>query len=191
MVAGTDDPVFDEAVARARAGDAEAFAEVYRRVSRRVLGLCLHLLGSREDAEDATSEVFMKVRAAMDRYNPSLPFRPWLIGITTKHCLDRLRRRRRDARVFEPDREPPLEAAVGHPSPLARLLAAEQQRALSGALASLPEQQRVPLVLRYHAEMSYDEIASHLGWTRERVAVSLFRAKQRLRRALAGENPRP
>ena len=73
-----EDAVPAEVIRRAREGDSEAFGELYRRFSRRVLGLCLHLLGKREDAEDATSEVFMKLRTALGRYDDALPFRPWL-----------------------------------------------------------------------------------------------------------------
>jgi RNA polymerase sigma-70 factor (ECF subfamily) len=187
MVVGgpADDAVLAEVIARARGGDGEAFAEVYRGFSRRVLGLCLHLLGSREDAEDATSEVFMKMRAAIGRYDVALPFRPWVTGIATRHCLDRLRRRRRERRLFETEAETSVLAGEGAPSPLAELLAGESRAALAVAIAALPERQRVPLVLRYHGELSYDEIAERLGWTRERVAVSLFRAKHSLRRLLA------
>jgi RNA polymerase sigma-70 factor (ECF subfamily) len=181
-----EDTVPAELIRRAREGDREALGELYRRFSRRVLGLCLHLLGKREDAEDATSEVFMKLRTALGRYDDALPFRPWLTGVAAKHCLDRLRRRRREQRLFETEREP---AAIAEPacSPLAGLLAEEGRGALAAAIAALPERQRVPLVLRYHGELSYDEIAERLGWTRQRVAVSLFRAKQNLRRVLRAE----
>jgi RNA polymerase sigma-70 factor (ECF subfamily) len=176
-----EDAVPAEVIRHAREGDSEALGD------RRVLGLCLHLLGKREDAEDATSEVFLKLRTALGRYDDALPFRPWLTGVAAKHCLDRLRRRRREQRLFETEREEP--AAIVEPacSPLAGLLAEEGRGALVAAIAALPERQRVPLVLRYHGELSYDEIAKRLDWTRQRVAVSLFRAKQNLRRALRTE----
>jgi RNA polymerase sigma-70 factor (ECF subfamily) len=188
MVAGSspDDPELAEVIQRAREGDGEAFGGLYRRFSRRVLGLCLHLLGSREEAEDAASEVFLKVRAAIGRYDPSLPFRPWLIGIATKHCLDRLRRRRREQRLFEAEPEVPAGATEPGPSPLAELLEEEGRAALRTAVAALPERYRLALALRYFAEMSYDEMAARLGWSRQRVAVTLFRAKQMLRRAQGG-----
>jgi RNA polymerase sigma-70 factor (ECF subfamily) len=186
MVVGSpaDDAVPAEVVRRAREGDGEAFGELYRRFSRRALGLCLHLLGTREDAEDATAEVFMRLRAALVRYDDSRPFRPWFTGVVVKHCLDRLRQRRRERRLFESEAEGPAPVAEPGCSPLASLLADERRRALDVAIAALSERQRVPLVLRYHGEMSYDEIAERLDWTRQRVAVSLFRAKQSLRRAL-------
>jgi RNA polymerase sigma-70 factor, ECF subfamily len=193
MVAGSsaDDAVPAEVLRRAREGDGEAFGELYRRVSRRALGLCLHLLGKREDAEDATAEVFMRLRAALASYDDSRPFRPWFTGVVVRHCLDRLRRRRRERRLFES--EPEGQAPLAEPacSPLASLLAEERRAALDAAIAALPEPQRIPLVLRYRGEMSYDEIAERLDSTRQRVAVSLFRAKQSLRRALLSGRPEP
>lgn len=171
-------------LARAEGGDREAFGELYRCFSRRVLGLCLHLLGSREDAEDATSEVFLRVRAALARYDRTLPFAAWLTSIATNHCLDRLRRRRRDGRLFDPQAEQTAISA-DEPSPLAELMAQEERVVVMAAVAALPEQYRVPLTLRYYAEMSYEEIAGRLGLTRQQVATSLFRARRRLRRALA------
>ncbi len=174
-----------EVLARAERGESEAFGELYRRFSRRVFGLCFHLLGSREDAEDATSEVFLKVRGSFGRYDRSFAFPAWVTSIATNHCLDRLRRRSRESRLFEPEAEqPPPGSGL---SPLTELLADEQRATLARALAALPERYRIPLALRYHAEMSYGEIASRLGVTREQVGIALFRGKERLRRALAGE----
>ena len=186
MVAGNraDDAVLAEAIRRARDGDRDAFAELYRRFSRRVHGLCLHLLGSREDAEDAGSEIFMKLHAAIAGFDPAFPFGPWLTTIAARHCLDRLRRRRRELRLFETEPDEADRSASPGGSPLDSLLAEESRHALAAAIAALPDHQRVPLVLRYHGEMSYDEIAERLDWSRQRVAVSLFRTKQRLRRAL-------
>jgi RNA polymerase sigma-70 factor (ECF subfamily) len=193
MVAGSpaEDTVPAEVIRGARRGDSEAFGELYRRFSRRVLGLCLRLLGKREDAEDATAEVFMKLRAALARYDDSRPFRPWLSGVAARHCLDRLRRRRLELRLFEAEREEPAQVAAPGCSPLASVLAEERRDALEAAIAALPVRQRVPLVLRYQGEMSYDEIAERLDWTRQRVAVSLFRAKQSLRRALLSGRTEP
>jgi RNA polymerase sigma-70 factor (ECF subfamily) len=179
------DAALPEVVDRAERGDAEAFGELYQLLARRVRGLCLHLLGSREDAEDATSEVFLRMRAALGRYDRSVPLGAWLASIATNLCIDRLRRRGREGRLFEPEPQP--EPSGSEPSPLVELMAEEQRAALGQAIAGLPERYRVPLTLRYYGEMSYDEIAARLGLTREQVAINLFRAKQRLRQALAPE----
>jgi RNA polymerase sigma-70 factor (ECF subfamily) len=169
----------------ARRGDARAFGELYQRLSRRVLGLCLHLLRSHEDAEDATAEVFLRFGAALPHYDPSVPPPAWLAKVATNHCLDRLRRRAREGRLFDTD----VDLAGVEPaqplSPLAEVLAEEERAAVAAALSALPDRYRVPLVLRYYAEMSYDDIAERMGLSRQDVATSLFRAKQRLRATLA------
>jgi RNA polymerase sigma-70 factor (ECF subfamily) len=89
-----------EAVERARRGEREGFAELYQEFGRRVLGLCRHLLGSPEVAEDARSDVFLRLPRAIDRYDPALPFDRWLLSVTSHHCLDVLRRRRLESRLF-------------------------------------------------------------------------------------------
>ena len=187
MVAGSvsgEDALLHDVLDRAQQGDGEAFGELYRRFSRRIFGLCLHLLGAREEAEDAAAEVFLRVRAALSRYDESVPLGAWLTRIATNHCVDRLRRRRRESRLFSADPEETLDARASEPSPLAEIMAEEERTALAAAVAALPDRYRVPLALRYYAEMTYDDIAERLGQTRQEVATSLFRAKQRLRRAL-------
>jgi RNA polymerase sigma-70 factor (ECF subfamily) len=182
--ASAEEAPLHDVLDRAQRGDGEAFAELYRRFSRRVFGLCFHVLGAREDAEDATGEVFLRARAVLSRYDGSVPLGAWLTKVAVNHCVDRLRHRRREARLFSSDPEEALDARAPEPSPLAEMMAEEERAALATAVATLPDRYRVPLVLRYSAEMSYDDIAERLGQTRQEVATSLFRAKQRLRRAL-------
>lgn len=96
----------DAIVERACQGDTEALAEIYRRFSPRVLGLCRHMLGSNEAAEDAMSEVFLRVQRATASYNGSVPFLSWLYSIASHHCVDLLRRRQVERRfVVEEDSE--------------------------------------------------------------------------------------
>lgn len=168
---------------RARAGDREAFADISGSYSRRVFGLCRHLLGSTEAAEDATSEVFLRAQRAMGTYDSSLPFPRWLLSIAGHYCLDQLRRRGVERRVFQTGEVEEPEATAGL-SPLGELLAGEQRAAVREALAALPERYRAPLVLRYYGDLSYQQIAAALDLTRAHVATLLFRAKQELRRTL-------
>lgn len=174
----------EQVLKRANAGEAEAFAELYGRFSRRVFGLCRHLLGSPEEAEDATSEVFLRAQRAMSSYDRALPLPQWLLSIASHYCLDQLRRRRLERRVFAVEDGEPAEALALSPSPLSQLLTAERKAALSAALLALPERYRLVLVLRYENELAYDQIAGALGLTRNHVATLIFRAKKELRRAL-------
>jgi RNA polymerase sigma-70 factor (ECF subfamily) len=177
-------------IERAQGHDTEALGEIYRRYARRVFGLCRYMLESRESAEDATSEVFLKLQRSIESYDGSTPFPRWLLRVTGNQCIDVLRRRKRGHQVIvEAETEAEDGVAVREPvspepSPLGAILSAEDQTQVRDAIARLPENYRVPLVLRYYSELSYDEIAQQLGLQKNYVAALLFRAKQELRRKL-------
>jgi RNA polymerase sigma-70 factor (ECF subfamily) len=176
-------PDLSEAIARARSGNPEAWGELYRHYAAPIFRFCRRALPSREDAEDATMDVFVKVREKLDQYDPGRPFAAWLYRVAANHCWDVLRRRRvrQDLETGEVE-DLPLE----HPDPgqLERLVGERTSRAVRTALAKLPARARMALVLRYYAEMSYDEIAEALGVRRAFVGVVLLRARHQLREVL-------
>jgi RNA polymerase sigma-70 factor, ECF subfamily len=176
-------------VARVALGDREAFADLYDAYREPVTRLCRRLLGSDEAAQDARGEVFLRAREGIASFDRRRPFRSWLLGVAAHHCVDQLRRRALEGRLFEAadlaEDTLPSEA----PSPLGSVLARERRDLLLAALDALPPRQRAPLVLRYFAELSYAEIAMLLGASVREVGVLLFRAKLRLREALASGDP--
>ena len=180
-------PDLEGIIRRAQVRDAEALGELYRLYARRVFGLCRYMLDSRESAEDATSEVFMKLQRSIGSYDASTPFHAWLLRVTANHCIDALRRRKRGRQLFveAEDGVAGIDAASSQPSPLSAFVSAEERTQVRNAIEQLPENYRVPLVLRYYGDLSYDEIAQQLSLKREHVAVLLFRAKQELRRKLS------
>src|SRR5215470_3264749 len=93
-------PDLESVIQRAQGRDAEALAEIYRLYSRRVFGLCRYMLDSRESAEDATSEVFLKLQRSIQSYDGSVPFLKWLFRVAGNQCIDTLRRRQRGQRVI-------------------------------------------------------------------------------------------
>src|ERR1700745_1250742 len=93
-------PDLESVIARAQGHDAEAMGEIYRRYVQRVFGLCRYMLESRESAEDATSEVFLKLRRSIEGYDGSIPFPRWLLRVAGNHCIDALRRRQRGKKVI-------------------------------------------------------------------------------------------
>ena len=177
----------ESVIERAQGHDVEALGEIYRRYVRRVFGLCRYLLDSRESAEDATSEVFLKLQHSIESYDGSVPFPRWLLRVAGNQCIDFLRRRKRGRQVFVEveDGAATLEAASSEPSPLGAVICAEERAQVRDAITRLPENYRVPLVLRYYSELSYDEIAQQLDLRRNYVAALIFRAKRELRRNLA------
>ena len=172
-------------IERAQGHDAEALGEIYRLYVRRVFGLCRYMLDSRESAEDATSEVFLKLQRSIESYDSSIPFLRWLLRVTGNQCIDALRKRGRQVIVEVEEGVAVSEAASPEPSPLGAVLSTEERGQVRDAIARLPENYRVPLVLRYYGELSYDEIAQQLGLQRNYVAALIFRAKQELRRKLS------
>jgi RNA polymerase sigma-70 factor (ECF subfamily) len=170
----------------AAAGGADTLDARFEALAPDVGRLCRHLLADPEAARDAVAEVFLRARRGWDGYDPDRSFRSWLFAIASHYCIDLLRRRHREQRLFEPGTGEAEAAAAPGPSPLRRLLEAEQRRALEAAIAALPPRYRAPLVLRFHAELSYDEIAVRLGLNRAQVGTLLLRGRRKLRDALAG-----
>ena len=166
------------------------FAAIYQEQHGRVLRLCRYLLNSADAAEDAAHEVFLRAQKHLSTYDPSLPISSWLSGIATNHCIDLLRRRGTERRVFDLDSGEMAEPPSRGPSPLTEMLVSERGNDVRGALSRLAEKYRVPLVLVYYNEMTYDEIASALGLNRNLVATLIFRAKQQLRLMLQKEKHR-
>ena len=172
-----------ELVAQARNGNHDAWAEIYTEFAPGIFRFCRRAMPSREDAEDATSEVFLKVRSKLDQYDASRPFNAWLYRVAANHCWDLLRRRRVRQDLETGDVETmPLE----HPDPgqLEQLIAEKSREEVRKALEQLPSRTRMALTLRYYSDMSYDEIAETLGVRRAFVGVLLLRARHQLRQAI-------
>ena len=173
-----------DVLTQVRAGDSEAWGELYGLYAPAIFRFCRRALHTREDAEDATTEIFMKVRQKLGTYDSTRPFTAWLYKVASNHCWDLLRRRRIRQDLETGDLETlPLE----HPDPsqLEKLQLDHDSKHVRAGLAKLPDRARMALVLRYYSEMSYDEIADTLGVRRAFVGVLLLRARHQLRDVLA------
>jgi RNA polymerase sigma-70 factor (ECF subfamily) len=172
-----------EAIARARTGDAEAWGVLYREYAPAIFRFCRRALPTREDAEDATMDVFMKLKDKLVQYDQSRSFTAWLYKVAANHCWDVLRRRKtRQDKETEDLENVPLE----HPDPnqLDKLIEQRTSEEVRRALDKLGSRARMALVMRYYSDMSYDEIADALGVRRAFVGVVLLRARHELRQAL-------
>ena len=170
-------------LSQVRAGNSDAWGDLYRQYAAAIFRFCRRVLPTREDAEDATTEIFMKVKQKLATYDSSRPFTAWLYKVASNHCWDTLRRRRIRQDLETGDLETlPLE----HPDPgqLERLQLEHTGKEVRTGLAKLSDRARMALVLRYYADMSYDEIADTLGVRRAFVGVLLLRARHQLREAL-------
>jgi len=173
-------------VVRARTGDAEAWGDLYREFAPAIFRFCRRAMPTHEDAEDATMEIFMKLRDKLSQFDHTRSFSAWLYKVSANHCWDMLRRRKgRQNKETEDVDDVPLE----HPDPnqLERLIEERSNEEVRKALGKLGVRARMALVMRYYSDMSYDEIADALGVRRAFVGVVLLRARHELRQVL-GEN---
>jgi RNA polymerase sigma-70 factor (ECF subfamily) len=162
----------------------EVLGAIYADHYRHVLQVCRRFFRQREDAEDVASEVFLKLHRVLDQKDESSPFRPWLSQVAGRHCIDKLRQRKRENTAYVPGNdlaEFPDRFAL---SPLSQVLRSEQRRQVREQLNRLPEHYKVPLILRYYKRMSYSEIARVLNSRLPVVKMIIFRAKSQLRRNL-------
>lgn len=174
-----------EAIARARAGDADAWGQLYRDYAPAIFRFCRRAMPTREDAEDATMEIFMKLKSKLGQYDTTRSFSAWLYKVAANHCWDILRRRKiRQDKETEDVESVPLE----HPEPsqLEKLIEQRSSEEVRKALEKMGARARMALVMRYYSDMSYDEIADALGVRRAFVGVVLLRARHELRQALEG-----
>ncbi len=183
-----------------RAGDRRAFAELVECHQSRVVGTAARMLGGdTHDAEDIGQQVFLRIWKSAARYEPTAKFTTWMYTITRNLVFNELRRRKNrpvtslDAPVDSTDTARAFAGSGGAhfedhhtPAPDATLLEAELQRAISGAIDSLPDNQRMAIILRRYEELSYEEIAVALNLTVPAVKSLLFRARGVLRDRLAG-----
>ena len=173
-------------IARVRAGDTQAWGDLYRQFAPAIFRFCRRAMPTREDAEDATMEIFMKLRDKLIQYDQSRSFTAWLYRVAANHCWDMLRRRKaRHDKDTENIDDLPLEAP--EPNQLEKLIEERTSEEVRKALDKLGARARMALVMRYYSDMSYDEIADALGVRRPFVGVVLLRARHELRQAL-GEN---
>jgi|SRR2546430_3233931 len=173
------------AIARARAGDAEAWGQLYREYAPAIFRFCRRAMPTREDAEDATMEIFMKLKSKLSQYDATRSFSAWLYKVAANHCWDILRRRkiRQDKETEDVEN-----VALEHPEPsqLEKLIEQRSSEEVRKALEKMSVRARMALVMRYYSDMSYDEIADALGVRRAFVGVVLLRARHELRQALEG-----
>jgi RNA polymerase sigma-70 factor, ECF subfamily len=179
-----EDVPFGTAFNQARNTYPDVLNSIYAAHYPHVLQVCRRFFRQPEDAEDAAAEVFLKLHTVLAKKDAEHPFRPWVCQVAGRHCIDKLRRRKREKYSAVDNNDLCAVADCSAPSPLSQLLHKEAKRHVREQLRLLPDYYRVPLILRYYKRMSYSEIARTLNRRLPAVKTIIFRAKCRLRRNL-------
>jgi RNA polymerase sigma-70 factor, ECF subfamily len=171
-------------IERALQGDRDAFSQLMHRYAGAVYGLAYRMLGSPQDAEDASQEIFLRTYTNLARFDRTRRFSTWLLSIGSNYCVDRLRRQRMqwftldDVAFSIPSQERGPESGAVH---------REQREIVRAALEELPEGYRLVTVLRYWNDLSYQEIAQVTGLTESTIKTRLHRARNMLAERLNHE----
>ncbi|MGH9610343.1 MAG: RNA polymerase sigma factor [Bryobacteraceae bacterium] len=192
MSTSTITPAFDESalVARAKAGDTEAFSELVRHYDRRVFRMAKQITQNDDDAEDVLQETFFKAYTHLDSFQGNSKFYTWLVRIAVNEALMRLRKRRTDRTVplDEPidtgEDEVVREIAVWDENPEESYSRDELAGILDQAVESLKPAYRTVFILRDIEEMSIEETAQILKLSISAVKSRLLRARLQLREKL-------
>lgn len=183
-------PTDAELITAAMAGDRAAMDTLLRAHHDRVYAVCRRITGNDADAADATQEALISIVRSLGRFDGRSSFGTWVYRIATNASLDELRRRKRRPAVVVDD--PAGGHEVADHDGGARIDGMGDRMAIDAALRALPEDFRVPLVLRDVCDFDYAEIASTLdipvGTVKSRIARGRGALAQILR---AGNQPDP
>lgn len=168
-------------VSRARAGDREAFGALVEQYRDNVYRLAYRMCGNAYDADEAAQEAFVAAWRALPNFRGDAKFSTWLYRLTTNAAIDVMRREKRHQTVGDGEM---IEVADDADSPQETVERTEQQEAVQEALATLSEEYREVLLLRYMEELDYAEIAEVLKLPSGTVKSRINRAKAALKAAL-------
>ncbi len=175
-------------VARTRAGDADAFRVLVERHSRTLFRLAYRMTGNESDAEDVVQESFLRAYRQLDKFDERASFGTWLYRITANCSLDLVRSRKRRSEHMapaDPDRDAPLLALPApEPSPEREAASGQVRDRVAEAMKELSAVERTAFVLRHFEGMRIEEVSRVLDCAPGAAKHSVFRAVQKLRRAL-------
>jgi len=180
----------EDLMARIAEGEEDAFEILVNRHQTSVLNLIYRFVGDRTQAKDLAQEVFIRVWQAAKSYKPDAKFTTWLYRVIANLCFNELKssRRKRWFSFHQPDEHSgnTIEETLSDSASSAEdlLLEKELSHQISAALQSLPDNQRMALVLKRYDDLSYAEIAQIIGCSVSAVESLLVRAKRTLHEKL-------
>jgi RNA polymerase sigma-70 factor, ECF subfamily len=169
-------------VARCRKGDDEAWRQMVDHMGQKVYSVAYHFTLKREDAEELSQEIFLKIFENLHRYDGSFPLAAWVLSVARNLCIDRYRRRKRERsfRFVSDDAVAPMLQSGDDPA--AEALKKERTKLLFWALAEIPEDLAEILILRDLEGLAYEEIGKALDLPDGTVKSRLFRARAEVAR---------
>lgn len=174
-------------IKRAIQGDNDAFESLMSAYERKIYGLCLRMMGNRQDGEDAAQEAMVRIWQKLPQYRGEAAFSTWVYRVTASACTDAIRKRSLRAQPsLEAMREEGVEPQDGAPTPQQAVENTERREAMQRAIAGVPEQMRSVFLLRDVHGLSVEETARALNVSSGTVKSRLSRAREKIAAALRG-----
>lgn len=169
-------------VERCRRGDDDAWRELVDRLGQKIYSVAYHFTLRREDAEEVTQEIFLKIFENLHRYDGSYPLVAWVVSLSRNLCIDRYRRRKREKSFRFVSDDAVLPMLTSGDDPAAEAVRKERSKLLFWALSEIPEDLAEILVLRDLDGLAYEDIGKALDLPDGTVKSRLFRARAEVAR---------
>jgi RNA polymerase sigma factor (sigma-70 family) len=158
-------------------GDKEAYGHIINKYKNQLYATILRMTKHPQDAQDLVQEAFIKVYHQLGKYDQKGKFSSWMFRVAINHCMDEFRKKRYKMTSVEENEAKLLN--TNHPEVI--FLKKEKNRQLEKLIETLPEDERLIILLRYVNELSYDEISELLEIQLATVRNKLHRAKKKMR----------
>ncbi|MCK6208067.1 RNA polymerase sigma factor [Bacillus infantis] len=159
------------------AGNKQAYGHIINKYKNPLYATILRMTKNPQDAQDLVQEAFIKIYNQLGKYDQKGAFSSWLYRVAVNHCMDEFRKKSSQIKQAEINEA----SAVNTKHPEVILLKKEKNRQVEKLISTLPEDERIIILLRYANELPYEEIAETTGMPLSMVRNKLHRAKKKMR----------
>ena len=173
-------------------GEENCFVEIVERHKQRVFNIAYRYTGNIHDAQDIAQQVFINIYNGKKSYAPQAQFTTWLYTICKNTCLKTFRKKKFNTVSIDADLNLKEDTVLPQipdrnaSGPLEHVINAEGESAVKEAIDSLPESQKMVVILSKYEQLSYEKIAEVTGFSIEAVKSLLHRARMNLKEKLMG-----
>lgn len=165
------------------AGDKQAYAHLINKYKNPLYATILRMTKNPHDAQDLVQEAFIKVYEQLGKYDETGSFASWMYRVAINHCMDEFRKKRYQMKQVEIEEG----SMISGDTPELIFFKNEESRQLERLVATLPEDERIIILLRYVNELSYQEISELMETSLTTVRNKLHRAKKKMRETVKRE----
>jgi RNA polymerase sigma-70 factor (ECF subfamily) len=162
-------------------GNQALFSVLVTRYKRLIYSVVYNMIPDKQDVNDISQEVFIRIFQSLNRYNPEYKFSTWAVRITTNYCLDILRKKKVDSISIDETQE----VLRTMDTPETKYMKKEKTLKIRNAINELPEKYRTPIILYHQNGLSYEEISHILNEPMSIIKNRLYRARLMLRDKLS------